>query len=124
MIRFSNSSKNSAQSTEEQARMSAAKFKSAAFDTVSFAMMTIDRNFNITYMNKGVIKLFQDNIDTFRAVWPNFDPERLIGQSIDSFHKNPAHQRKILSNPREHAVSCEYRSGKNAHCPQCKRHFR
>jgi methyl-accepting chemotaxis protein len=99
MIRFSNSSKNSAQSTEEQARMSAAKFKSAAFDTVSFAMMTIDRNFNITYMNKGVIKLFQDNIDTFRAVWPNFDPERLIGQSIDSFHKNPAHQRKILSNP-------------------------
>lgn len=99
MIRFNSNSKTPVQKPEDQARISAAKFKSAAFDTVSFAMMTIDRDFNITYMNKGVHKLFNDNIETFRAVWPSFDPDKLIGQSIDVFHKNPAHQRKILSNP-------------------------
>ena len=32
----------------------------------------------------------------FRSLWPGF-PDRIVGTCIDTFHKNPAHQRKLLS---------------------------
>ncbi|MGD9385257.1 MAG: methyl-accepting chemotaxis protein, partial [Thioalkalispiraceae bacterium] len=34
-----------------------------------------------------------------RSLFPGFDPEKLIGSCIDMFHKNPSHQRQLLSNP-------------------------
>nr|WP_313900544.1 methyl-accepting chemotaxis protein [Chromobacterium vaccinii] len=35
-----------------------------------------------------------------RKALPNFDVRRLIGASIDEFHKSPAHQRELLANLR------------------------
>jgi len=31
-----------------------------------------------------------------RKTWPTLDAQKLVGQNIDQFHKNPAHQRSIL----------------------------
>jgi methyl-accepting chemotaxis protein len=35
----------------------------------------------------------------FRKLWPNFNSESIVGTCIDTFHKNPSHQRKMLSDP-------------------------
>ena len=51
-----------------------------------------DRNFNITYANP-------QSIETLKKVeeYLPIKVDNLIGTNIDVFHKNPAHQRKILS---------------------------
>ena len=35
----------------------------------------------------------------FTAVFPGFSPKTIIGSCIDTFHKNPSHQRQMLANP-------------------------
>lgn len=75
----------------------AATFKGAAFDTSPVPMIVADREFNITYVNGSLVKMLKDNLANFRSVFPNFNPDNLIGQNIDIFHKNPAHQRQLLS---------------------------
>ncbi|MCZ6673358.1 MAG: methyl-accepting chemotaxis protein [Verrucomicrobia bacterium] len=53
-----------------------------------------DRDFQITYANPSSIK----TLKTIEQYLP-CKVEDLVGQSIDIMHKNPAHQRKILSDP-------------------------
>jgi methyl-accepting chemotaxis protein len=74
-------------------------FKGAAFEGSSAALMMIDRNFDITYMNTAAAKLMSDHEDTFRSISPDFTAEEIIGKSIDIFHKSPEHNRRILSDP-------------------------
>ncbi len=74
-------------------------FKGAAFDGSSVAMMVVDRDLKVTYINESTKKLLQENTAAFRTIWPNFNPDTIIGACIDMFHKNPAHQRQILSDP-------------------------
>ena len=50
--------------------------------------------FEITYANPSSIK----TLKTIEEHLP-IQVDQLIGQSIDIFHKNPAHQRRILSDP-------------------------
>lgn len=76
-----------------------ATFKSSAFSGASVAMMMIDRDLNITYVNEATRRLFEENREVFREVWPTFNPEAMVGSCIDIFHKNPAHQRRILADP-------------------------
>ncbi|OUR71296.1 hypothetical protein A9Q78_10215 [Methylophaga sp. 41_12_T18] len=38
-------------------------------------------------------------VDTLAEVFPGFDLDKLLGQNIDDFHKDPSHQRKLLSDP-------------------------
>ncbi|HRK64731.1 MAG TPA: PAS domain-containing methyl-accepting chemotaxis protein, partial [Terricaulis sp.] len=74
-------------------------FKHAAFAGASVAMMMIDRDFKVLAVNEATKKLFGDNLAAFRTVWPSFNPDAIIGMCIDFFHKNPAHQRQLLSDP-------------------------
>lgn len=85
--------------TEAEALATAALFKSSAFEGSSVAMMMVDRDFKVTYINESTKKLLHDNAAAFRSIWPNFDPDKIIGTCIDTFHKNPAHQRHLLSDP-------------------------
>ena len=59
--------------------------------------MMVDRDFNVTYVNGPTMELLKKNATAFRGLWPNFDPDKIVGTCIDTFHKNPAHQRKLLS---------------------------
>jgi methyl-accepting chemotaxis protein len=83
--------------TEAVKEGTTALFKSSAFEGSSVAMMMVDRDLKVTYVNESTKKLFKDNVTVFRSVWPSFDPDKIIGTCIDMFHKNPAHQRQLLA---------------------------
>jgi len=68
-----------------------------ALDNVQSGVMVADTNLNIIYMNKSVQKLFIDLEQDIRKQLPDFEAKNLIGRNIDSFHKNPAHQRGMLA---------------------------
>lgn len=74
-------------------------YKNSAFEGSSVAMMTVDRDFNITNVNASTMKLLEENETLFREIWPSFQASAIIGSNIDGFHKNPAHQRRLLSDP-------------------------
>jgi methyl-accepting chemotaxis protein len=72
----------------------------ALMDRVSSAVMVVDMDFVVTYVNEGTRKLMERHSDSFRRLWPDFDASRIIGTCIDKFHKAPAHQRRLLADPR------------------------
>ncbi len=71
----------------------------SAIDGAATAIMMIDRDFKITYANASTIKILKDNEEELKSVFPGFSADNVIGGNIDTFHKNPAHQRQLLSNP-------------------------
>ena len=68
-----------------------------ALDKCSTNVMIADKNLDIAYMNESVTTMMQGNEQDLRKVLPQFDSRKLIGSNIDQFHKNPAHQRGMLS---------------------------
>ena len=71
----------------------------SAVENSMTAIMMIDRDLTITYANKSTIKLLRQNEDALHSLYPGFSVDAIVGTNIDIFHKNPAHQRKMLSNP-------------------------
>ena len=69
----------------------------AALDKASSKVMLADESFNIIYMNEAAMKLFRDHQQELRRDLPSFDADRLIGSSMDQFHRNPGHQRNVLA---------------------------
>ena len=63
------------------------------------AMMMIDRDFNITYVNRATIDLLTKHQFVLQSVYPGFSAQNIVGVCIDIFHKNPAHQRQMLNDP-------------------------
>ncbi|HTT99074.1 MAG TPA: methyl-accepting chemotaxis protein [Rhizomicrobium sp.] len=62
-------------------------------------VMAVNRDFVVTFVNEATRKLFREKIDSFRKLVPGIDAEKLVGTCIDVFHKNPSHQRQMLSDP-------------------------
>ncbi|HVL02522.1 MAG TPA: methyl-accepting chemotaxis protein [Dongiaceae bacterium] len=60
-------------------------------------VMIADNDFNIRYMNESVRDMMQRNESKLREVLPTFDARRLIGVNVDTFHKNPSHQRRMVA---------------------------
>ncbi|WP_018949323.1 methyl-accepting chemotaxis protein [Thioalkalivibrio sp. ALMg11] len=75
-------------------------FMRAAVQGARTALMMCDSEMNIIYANPAVVELLRNRRDTLRREFPGFDPDNLVGQSIDQFHKDPTHQRAILQNPK------------------------
>lgn len=72
-----------------------------ALDVSSAAFMMADADLNIIYANKSVLSLLKGLEKELQEVLPNFSADRLIGQNIDIFHKNPSHQRTMLAGLKE-----------------------
>jgi methyl-accepting chemotaxis protein-1 (serine sensor receptor) len=68
-----------------------------ALDKCSTNVMIADAGNTIIYMNETVTAMMQRNESELRKVLPQFDASKLVGQSIDIFHKNPVHQRTMLA---------------------------
>ena len=68
-----------------------------ALDNATTNVMIADRDGNIIYMNKPVLAMMKNAESDIRKELPNFDADNLLGGSFDRFHKNPAHQRNLLS---------------------------
>jgi len=62
-------------------------------------MMTVDRDFKVISVNEATKALLKANEASFREIWPTFSANAIIGACIDTFHKNPRHQRDLLSDP-------------------------
>ena len=88
-----------------------AALKGDIVDKISAAIMMIDRDFIVTYVNGPTRELLRKNAVAFAAIWPGFDAEKIIGCCIDMFHKNPAHQRQMLSDPSRLPIRTEITIG-------------
>jgi len=69
-----------------------------ALDNVTTNVMIADNDRKIIYMNKSVTQMMESAQAELRKDLPNFNASTLMGTSVDSFHKNPAHQRGMLEN--------------------------
>jgi methyl-accepting chemotaxis protein len=88
-----------------------AEIKGQIVDKISSAIMMVDRDFMVTYVNEPTRELLKANEAAFRAIWPSFDPEKIIGTCIDTFHKNPSHQRQLLADPKRLPLKTEITIG-------------
>ena len=64
-------------------------------ENLPFNVICADRDLTIRYMNPASLK----TLKTLEQYLP-VKADQIVGQSVDIFHKNPAHQRRILSDPR------------------------
>jgi methyl-accepting chemotaxis protein len=80
---------------EERKALEAFMIKNT-LDSASTNMMMADNEGVIRYMNAATDKLLRGAAANMRKVLPHFDPDKIIGQNFDVFHKNPAHQRNLL----------------------------
>ena len=64
-------------------------------DNMPINLLMSDNEFNITYINKT-------SVNTLRTVqqYLPIPADQILGKSIDIFHKNPSHQRRILADPK------------------------
>ncbi|QLI83159.1 PAS domain-containing protein [Chitinibacter fontanus] len=69
-----------------------------ALDSTSTNVMLADENRTIIYMNKAVTAMLTRVESELRKVLPSFNVGKLIGSSMDDFHRNPNHQAAILAN--------------------------
>jgi len=88
-----------------------AEIKAQIVDKISSAIMMVDRDFIVTYVNEPTRQLLKSNEATFRAVWPNFNADNILGTCIDTFHRNPAHQRQLLADPKRLPFNTEITIG-------------
>jgi methyl-accepting chemotaxis protein len=68
-----------------------------ALENASASVMVADENFNIVYANASAQKLFREAETDFRKDVPALQADRVVGSNIDIFHRNPAHQRRVLT---------------------------
>ena len=73
----------------------------AALDTVATNVMIADADYNIVYTNASIDAMLHTAEHDIRKDLPAFTATRVVGSNIDIFHKNPAHQRRILDDLRQ-----------------------
>ncbi|MGL3605894.1 methyl-accepting chemotaxis protein [Rhizobium sp. G187] len=69
----------------------------ASLEVITANIMIADPDLNIRYMNSAVKDLLREAESDLKKELPRFDFNKLIGSNIDIFHKNPSHQRNMLS---------------------------
>ncbi|GHF65702.1 methyl-accepting chemotaxis protein [Seohaeicola zhoushanensis] len=82
----------------EAARIEAA-FQRGGFRNASAAMLMVDRDFNINFMNAAMVAVFNEKIEDFRKLTGVQQARDLIGLNMDRFHAVPARVREIVSRP-------------------------
>jgi methyl-accepting chemotaxis protein len=70
--------------------------KSLAVDAMATNLMVADASLTIVYVNRALGALFSAAEADIRKDLPGFSASRLVGQSMDLFHKNPQRQRSFL----------------------------
>ncbi|MCA9086637.1 MAG: PAS domain-containing protein, partial [Planctomycetaceae bacterium] len=80
--------------------------KAAMVEHASANIMFCDRDLVLRYANKASM----ETLERLRHLLP-VAPEQLIGTSIDRFHKQPEHQRRMLADPNNLPHKAEIRLG-------------
>ncbi|GAB4089917.1 methyl-accepting chemotaxis protein [Hydrogenophaga soli] len=82
-------------SASERAAQEALRIKTA-LDCTPVNLMMADNDGRIFYANQATLALLTRATPNLRRVIPDFDATRVVGENIDRFHRNPAHQRALL----------------------------
>ncbi|ADV27310.1 methyl-accepting chemotaxis sensory transducer [Pseudoxanthomonas suwonensis 11-1] len=69
----------------------------AALDSVTTNVMIADADRTIVYGNRALLDTLRAAEADIRRDLPNFEVSSLVGGSIDAFHRNPAHQSRLLA---------------------------
>lgn len=91
---------------QRQKELEVARLQSAV-DGAQANLMICDTDLVITYANPAVVNMMASRADALRQTFPGFDARNLVGQCIDQFHRNPAHQRQLLANVASLPVKAE-----------------
>jgi len=78
----------------------------AMMDSMAAAVTYADKDYIITYANPAALKMLK-KVEQYLPV----RADQIVGQSIDVFHKNPAHQRKLLGDPKNLPFSGQIQIG-------------
>lgn len=81
--------------TDRQIANEALRIKTA-LDSISSNVMVANNEHTIIYINPAVHNMLRLVETDIRKSIPHFDADKLVGSNISSFHKNPAHQKKLL----------------------------
>lgn len=84
-----------------KAPASSAAARLVTLDKTQTRIMIADANRNIIYTNQSVVDFLQEAEAEIRQDLPAFNVKTLIGTNIDSFHKAPEHQKKMLAEMKE-----------------------
>lgn len=106
-VKTMNSTPNAQDSTENQVMR-------AAIEGATTAIMMVDRDLIITYVNRATINLVRKHDAEFKAAYPTLNTDQLVGACIDVFHKRPEHQRALLASPKNLPRTADIRVGKLA----------
>ncbi|CAK0779050.1 methyl-accepting chemotaxis protein [Gammaproteobacteria bacterium] len=82
--------------TEAKRRAEAALRVQTALDHVSTNVMIADPDGKLIYLNRAVVEMMAHAEADIRKDLPNFSARDLLGRNFDEFHRNPAHQRRLL----------------------------
>jgi methyl-accepting chemotaxis protein len=81
-------------------------------ESSSTNFMIADDSLKIQYLNPALMNMFQTTLEDFRKQFPGFEPSKLIGRSINDFHKDPSHQQNLLRNLKSHFESKVHIAGR------------
>ncbi|NVK89049.1 MAG: PAS domain S-box protein [Gammaproteobacteria bacterium] len=73
--------------------------KSSLVDLTTVNLMIADLSGKILYMNASVEAMLRNREAKLRDALPNFSVDKIVGSNFAQYHKNPAHQQGLLSNP-------------------------
>ncbi|WP_372397379.1 methyl-accepting chemotaxis protein [Azospirillum sp. HJ39] len=68
-----------------------------ALERVSANIMMADTDGRILYANDSIMTMFRHAEADLRTALPDFDSRTLVGRNFDVFHRDPGHQRRLLS---------------------------
>jgi methyl-accepting chemotaxis protein len=68
-----------------------------ALDGATSNMMIANTDLEIVYVNNTLLDLLRKKEREIKTDVPEFRVDGIIGRCVDDFHRNPAHQRKIVS---------------------------
>ena len=87
-----------------------ARLKSS-LDNASANVIVADRDYNIVYVNNASVKALREVEYEIQKVMPAFRVDKVVGSNIDMYHKNPAHQRRLLDDPKNLPYRAEIEIG-------------
>ncbi|MGH1488076.1 MAG: PAS domain S-box protein [Acidimicrobiales bacterium] len=74
-------------------------FKEQALDASSAAIMMVDSDFVIYYVNEAARTLMASAQDSLQKTWPSFDADNMVGECLDQFHPELSPQSRMLDDP-------------------------
>ncbi|MBV1859364.1 MAG: PAS domain S-box protein [Nannocystaceae bacterium] len=81
-----------------------------ALNNASAAVMMVDADLIVTFVNNETKKFLTDSEAEFKTVWPGFSADGVLGTCVEMFYRDPAHQR-ALKDPSKMPFSTEIAVG-------------